>query len=272
MISSRPIGAFDSGVGGLSVLAAIRQELPGESVLYVADSGYAPYGDRSPAFIERRAMAIVEFLEHEGAKAVVVACNTVTGVAVAALRARFAFPIVAIEPAIKPAVAETSSRVVGVLATSVTLSSPNVGKLVDRHGAGVEVIMQPCPGFVELVEKGVLSGDVARRLVEQHVRPVLDRGADTLVLGCTHYPFLAQVIRDVAGPGVTIIDPSIPVARELRRRLAESGLLASEDSTATERFWSSGPPEEMRAVMPRLWTSAGEVAALPESYREGDRR
>ncbi len=261
-----PIGVFDSGVGGLSVLRAIREELPAERVLYVADSGFAPYGDRSEGYIEARAHAIVEFLEHEGAKAVVVACNTVTSVAVAALRARFTMPIVAIEPAIKPAVAATASRVVGVLATSVTLASPNVSKLVNAHGSGVDVIMQACPGFVELVERGVLGGDEAVALVERHVRPVLARGADTLVLGCTHYPFLLPAIRSVAGPDVAILDPSEPVARELRRRLTTAGLLAPEATAASERFFTSGEPVQVATVMQQLWSAPVTVTALPPAY------
>ncbi len=263
---ARPIGVFDSGVGGLSVLRAIRDELPAESVLYVADSGFAPYGDRSERYIEARAHALVEFLQREGAKAVVVACNTVTSVAVAALRSRFNLPIVAIEPAIKPAVAASASRVVGVLATSVTLASPNVNKLVNAHGSGVDVIMQACPGFVELVERGTLDGGEAVAVVERHVRPVLARGADTLVLGCTHYPFLAPVIRAVAGPEVAILDPSGPVARELRRRLAAAGLLAPEGRAATERFVTSGRPEQVAAVMRQLWSHPVAVEPLPAAY------
>jgi hypothetical protein len=161
---ARPIGVFDSGVGGLSVLKAIRRELPGENVLYVADSGYAPYGDRTKEFIEERAIAVVDFLRGEGVKAVVVACNTATGVSVETLRSRYDFPIVAMEPAVKTAVTTTRTRIVGVLATARTLSSSNFLRLVDRHGAGVQVLVQPCPRLVEQVENGELATTATRSL------------------------------------------------------------------------------------------------------------
>jgi glutamate racemase len=195
-----PIGVFDSGVGGLSVLRAIRDELPGEHLVYVADSGCAPYGERSAAFVVERALTITEFLVRQGAKAIVVACNTATGAAVESLRARFTIPIVAIEPAVKPAAARTQSRVVGVLATTGTLSSPNVGKLLANYGADVEFVIQPCPGLADRVEKGDLDSGQTRELVRRYVQPIVGKGADILVLGCTHYPFLRPIIEEVAGP------------------------------------------------------------------------
>jgi glutamate racemase len=265
----RPIGVFDSGVGGLSVLRAIRRELPAEDVVYVADSGYAPYGDRTKEFIEERAVAIVEFLRGDGVKAVVVACNTATAVAVEMLRARYDFPIVAMEPAIKPAVTTTRTGIVGVLATSRTLSSSNFLKLVDKHGAGVRVLVQPCPRLVEQVENGELGSDATRALVEEYVRPVLSKGADTLVLGCTHYPFLRPLIEEIAGPGVTLIDPAVPVARELRRRLESEHLLAAASRQGTERFWSSGPTGTVEAVIGDLWMARVEVRALPGRTSHG---
>jgi glutamate racemase len=260
---ARPIGVFDSGVGGLSVLKAIRRELPGEDVLYVADSGYAPYGDRTTEFIEERAIAVVDFLRDEGVKAVVVACNTATGVSVETLRSRYDFPIVAMEPAIKTAVTATRTRIVGVLATARTLSSSNFLRLVDRHGAGVQVLVQPCPRLVEQVENGELATTATRSLVEEYVRPVLAKGADTLVLGCTHYAFLRPLIEEIAGSQVSLIDPAVPVARELRRRLEAEQLLAPETDQGTERFWSSGPPEAVQPVIAQLWTNPVEVHPLP---------
>jgi glutamate racemase len=266
---ARPIGVFDSGVGGLSVLRAIRRELPAEDVLYVADSGYAPYGDRTQEFIEERAIAIVDFLQAEGVKAVVVACNTATGVAVETLRSRFAFPIVAMEPAVKTAVTATRSRIVGVLATARTLSSSNFLRLVDRHGAGVQVLVQPCPRLVEQVENGELATAATRSLVEEYVRPVVAKGADTLVLGCTHYAFLRPLIEEVAGAEVSLIDPAVPVARELRRRLEAGQLLALETDTGTERFWSSGPPGAVESVIAQLWMNPVEVRPLPAKADQG---
>jgi glutamate racemase len=257
--SERPIGVFDSGVGGVSVLREIRRALPAEDLIYLADSAYTPYGDRPAAVITERSIAMVTLLEREGVKAVVVACNTATGIAVDALRARFQMPIIAIEPAVKPAAARTRSGVVGVLATTQTLLSERFSRLVETHAAGVRVVTQPSPGLVERVESGELSTAATRSLVEQYVRPLLDRGADTIVLGCTHYPFLGAVIQDVAGPAVTVIDPAVAVAKELRRRLEAGGLLMADGRTGTERFWTTGPPEQSQAVIAQLWGRPIEV-------------
>jgi glutamate racemase len=261
--SDRPIGVFDSGVGGVSVLREIRRELPAEDLIYLADSAYTPYGDRSAALITERSIAMVTLLEREGVKAVVVACNTATGIAVDTLRARFTLPIVAIEPAVKPAASTTRSGVVGVLATTQTLASERFSKLVDAHAAGVRVMTQPSPGLVEVVEAGELSTASTRSLIERYVRPLLDQGADTIVLGCTHYPFLSAVIQDVAGPNVTVIDPAVAVARELRRRLQSGGLLAPATRIGSERFWTTGPPAQSQTVIAQLWGSRVEVTSAP---------
>ena len=263
--SERPVGVFDSGVGGMSVLREIRRALPAEDLIYLADSAYTPYGDRPAAVITERAIAMVTLLEGEGVKAVVVACNTATGIAVDALRARFAMPIIAIEPAVKPAAARTRSGVVGVLATTQTLASERFSKLVETHAAGVRVVTQPAPGLVERVEAGELSTAPTRSLVERYVKPLVDNGADTIVLGCTHYPFLAAVIQDVAGSGVTVIDPAVSVARELRRRLEGGGLLAPNTRLGRERFWTTGPVEQSQAVIAQLWGSAIEVTRVPSA-------
>jgi glutamate racemase len=252
-----PVGVFDSGVGGLSVLRAIRQELPSEDLIYAGDSGFAPYGDKSHDFVQSRATAITEFLIREGSKAVVVACNTATGIAVDLLRSQFPdIPIVAIEPAVKPAAAKTTSGVVGVLATTGTLASPNVTRLLNKYGVDVEILTQAGTGLVEQVEQGDLSSDRTRALVEKYVRPLLDKGADVLVLGCTHYPFLTAAIRDVAGAGVEIMDPATAVARELRRRLEKASLLSQRSSGGTERFLTTGDPYAVSPIMSRLWGSA----------------
>jgi glutamate racemase len=266
MSAEDPVGIFDSGVGGLSVLREIRRELPNEDLLYVADSGYAPYEGQSDEMIRKRAIAIAQFLVGESAKAIVVACNTATGVAVDALRSRLPMPVVAIEPALKPAVRSTRSTVVGVLATRQTLSSPRFLKLLATYGADVRILPQSCPGLVEQVENGDLSSAATRSLVERYVGPLLAEGADTLVLGCTHYPFLAPVIRAVAGPSVTIVDPSAAVARELRRRLQASGLLSGRAQPGTERFWTSGPPERVQDVVAQLWANDVDVREVPSGF------
>ena len=247
-----PIGIFDSGVGGLSVLREIRRELPHESLLYVADSGHAPYGDKPAAFIQARSVAVARALVERGAKAVVVACNTATGAAVGVLRQTFPLPIVAIEPAVKPAAAATRSGVVGVMATSVTLSSTNLLRLVGQYPAPGGTEMQACPGLVEQVERGDLDSTVTRELVERYVRPLVGKGADTIVLGCTHYAFLEPVIRDVAGAGVAVIDPAPAVARELRRRLSSASILAPDDAVATETYLTTGDAAQASRVMSQL--------------------
>ncbi|MDP1774427.1 MAG: glutamate racemase [Methylobacter sp.] len=263
MNAANPIGVFDSGVGGLSVLHEIRRALPGEDLLYVADSGHAPYGDKSQQFIEARSIAITEFLVNRQAKAIVVACNTATGAAVTALRSRFSMPIIAMEPAVKPAAENTQSGVIGVMATSRTLASDNFVKLFARYGEDVEILGQACPGLVEQVEAGDLSGDKTRLLLEQYVLPLLERGADTLVLGCTHYPFLAPLIQEIAGAGVAVIDSAAAVARQLRRRLEVGDLLADGDRVGTECFWTSGAPDKAQALVTQLWKADVEVSSLP---------
>jgi len=265
MNAASPIGVFDSGVGGLSVLHEIRRALPGENLLYVADSAHAPYGDKSQQFIEERSIAITEFLISRNAKAIVVACNTATGAAITTLRSRFSMPIIAMEPAVKPAAANTQSGVIGVLATSRTLASDNFVKLFARYGEDAEILGQACPGLVEQVEAGDLSGDKTRLLLERYVLPLLERGADTLVLGCTHYPFLAPLIQQIAGPGVSVIDSAAAVARQLRHRLEAGHLLADESAAGTECFWTSGVLAKAKPLVAQLWRTETEVCALPAS-------
>jgi glutamate racemase len=261
------IGVFDSGVGGLSVLRAIREHRPADDLVYVADSGFAPYGDRDAAFIVARAEPIARFLVGLGVDAVVVACNTATVVAVDALRAWCPVPVVAIEPAIKPAAALTRTGTVGVLATRQTLASPSVARLRARFGGGVRFVLQACPGWVEQVENADLEGPVTRSLVERHLLPVLSEGADTLVLGCTHYPFLAPLIRACAGPQVSIIDPSQAVARELSRRLVAAGGTAAATgdplSPGGVRCFTSADPARTAAVLVQLWGGVAAVEGLP---------
>lgn len=258
-----PVAVFDSGVGGLSVLLEIRRQLPHEDLLYAADSGHAPYGDKPARVIEERAHAIVDFFVRQGAKAVVVACNTATGIAVDALRSRWPMPIVGIEPAIKPAVAATKSGVVGVLATSQTIASARFARLIETFGGGVEVLPQPCPGIVEQVEQGEADSEQTRTLLAGYVGPLIARGADTLVLGCTHYPFVAAAIQAIAGPGVLVINPAAAVARELRRRLEQHALVTPSARAGTMAFWTSGAPGRLQEVLRSLGIEGGDVQQLP---------
>lgn len=258
-----PVGVFDSGMGGLSVLREIRKALPAEDLLYVADSGYAPYGDRPREFIRSRSAAIADFFLRSRVKAMVVACNTVTGVAIEDLRARCPVPVVAIEPAIKPAAGMTKSGVVGVLATRRTIDSPRVSRLISLYGNGVRVLLQPCPGLVELVERAELAGPATGALVERYVAPMLEMGADTIVLGCTHYPFLVPLIQEITGPGVIVLDPAAAVARELGRRLTAGRIASPSTRKGVEKFWTSGPVDHARWVIGELWGGRPEVRRLP---------
>ncbi|MFU8787421.1 MAG: glutamate racemase [Methylobacter sp.] len=258
-----PIGIFDSGVGGLSVLQEIRRTLPGEHLLYVADSAHAPYGDKSQQFIETRSIALSEFLLGQNVKAIVVACNTATGAAVTTLRSRFAMPIIAMEPAVKPAATHTRSGVIGVLATRRTLASDNFVRLFARYGSDVQILGQACPGLVEQVEAGDLSGAKTRLLLERYLLPLLEQKADMIVLGCTHYPFLAPLIQDIAGTSVTVIDSAAAVARQLQRRLEVADLLADTARSGAECFWTSGLPDKVQPLVSQLWQANVKVSALP---------
>ena len=262
-----PVGVFDSGVGGLSVFQRIRADLPHEQLLYVADSGHAPYGNKPDELIIQRSFAITEFLLEQGAKAVVAACNTATATAIAQLRAHFDIPIIGIEPAVKPAVAMTRSGAVGILATGNTVRSDKFAHLLDQHGHRARVLVQPCPGLADCVEQGELSGPRPRALLERYLTPLLSANVDTLVLGCTHYPFLIPLIQQLTGPEVTILDPSPAVARQLRRQLETKGLLVDHSTVGNERYFTSGALEPTAGVMAQLLAESVNLEALPERFR-----
>ncbi|WP_286785662.1 MULTISPECIES: glutamate racemase [Pseudomonas] len=259
MTDVAPVGVFDSGVGGISVLREIRARLPAESLLYVADSGHVPYGEKSPEFIRERSRLISEFLLARGAKALVLACNTATVAAVADLRERYPdLPIVGMEPAVKPAARATRSGVVGVLATSGTLKSAKFAALLDRFATDVRVVTQPCPGLVELIEAGELQGEATRALLSRYVEPLLAEGCDTLILGCTHYPFLRPLLAQLLPPSVALVDTGEAVARRLEHLLDEHGLRRAEGA-ASARFFTSGDPVRLEALLPVLWGERSEV-------------
>ena len=266
MSSSRTIGVFDSGVGGLSVLHHIRETLPDARLIYVADSAHVPYGDKTPDYIEARSLALTQFLIEQGAEAIVIACNTATAAAAAPLRARYALPIVAMEPAVKPAVAATRSGVVGVLATIGTLESARFAALLEKYAGEVEIVTQGCPGLVESVERGDLHGTEARQLIERYTAPLLARGADTLILGCTHYPFLATLIREVVGAQIALVDTGAAVARELKRRISAE-LPAGNGGVASDEFYTSGDAVHATRIMSLLWGCSVEVQGLPHAFK-----
>jgi glutamate racemase len=257
------VGVYDSGVGGLSVLRALRAVLPKESFIYVADSHHAPYGDRTPQFVQQRAEHVARFLFAQGAKALVIACNTASVVAARHLRAIHSAPIVAMEPAIKPGAQMSRSRVVVVMATVNTIRSESVAQLCRLHGADARLILLPCPGLADLVEQGQLHGDVTRGVLEQLLRPGLTAGADTIVLGCTHYAFLTEEIARVAGPAVNIVEPSQAVARQLARVLQASAPVLNAGPPATV-FYTSGVPDKLENFLSLIGEPPSEVRVLPE--------
>lgn len=253
MSDPRPIGVFDSGLGGLSVLREITRLLPQERAIYVADSGHCPYGGKSQDEILARATAITEFLLARGAKLIVVACNTATIAAVEALRATYSVSFVGMEPAVKPAVAATRSGVIGVLATGAALAGSKLHRLIDAHAGSVRVITQPCPGLVECVERGALDGAETRALLRRYTEPLRAAGADTIVLGCTHYPFLRPALADLLGPEVRLLDTGEAVARRVASLLAREQLQAPATSSGGVDWFTSGDPAAMIEVGARLW-------------------
>lgn len=247
-----PIGIFDSGVGGLSVLQAIRQELPAEDLLYVADAAYVPYGNKSRELIQKRCLLLGEFLSSQGAKAVVVACNTATAAGIQRMRSCLQIPVLGMEPGIKPAVAASSNKAIGILATQGTLQSSRYQELVQRYRQDCQIHTRACSGLVELIEQGRLQDAQTLELLRAFILPLVQQGADTLVLGCTHYPLLLEQIQNLAGKGVTIIDTGLPLARHLRNRLLQAGLLAQRESKGGLSIYSTGRTQGLQDIAGRL--------------------
>ncbi len=267
MSTVRTIGVFDSGVGGLSVLHHIRATLPDARLIYVADSAHVPYGDKPANYITQRSHTLTDFLINQGVEAIVIACNTATAAAAASLRSQHQLPIIGMEPAVKPAVAATQSGVVGVLATIGTLESARFAALLGRYGEEVEIVTQGCPGLVEQVERGELNSDRTRELITRYTAPLLARGADTLILGCTHYPFLAPLIREVIGDDITLIDTGAAVARELKRRVVSElpNHTTQIGKYHAPTFYTSGNDVSATRIMSVLWGNSVIAHTLPPS-------
>ncbi|MEJ2611977.1 MAG: glutamate racemase [Candidatus Thiodiazotropha sp.] len=264
MSSDHPIGIFDSGIGGLSVLEHIRKLLPLENLIYVSDRGHLPYGNKHYDYILKRSQTISEFLLGQEVKAIVIACNTATAVAVGHLRQTYTLPIIGMEPGVKPAIRQSRSGLIGVLATQGTLTSRKFQALLRQHANGAEIIFCPCHGWVEAIEHNGHDHQETHKLVKQQLEPILEAGADTLVLGCTHYPFLRATIENIAGTDISIIDTGPAVARQLYRRLADQNLLSKEPSAGSETFWCSAATEQTQELLTKLRNKPTLVKALPE--------
>lgn len=255
-----PIGIFDSGVGGLSVLRAIREQMPEESVVYFGDQGHIPYGPRPMAQIRSFSEAITRFLLEQNSKVIVVACNTASAAALKYLREKFpVVSFVGMEPAVKPAAENTQTGKVGVLATPATFEGALYASVVERFANGVELFQNTCSGLVQQIEQGNLDGPETRAILEDALLPMLEKNIDTVVLGCTHYPFVIPLIQQIVGENVRVIDPAPSVAKQVRRVLEAKGTKRESSAQAGARFYTSGDPDQLRSVLPGLLGESGEV-------------
>lgn len=246
------IGIFDSGCGGLSVYRELIKVLPQEQYHYFSDNAHCPYGEKSALYIQRRGRFITEFLLDKGADIIVVACNTATAAAIATLRAEYPdVPFVGMEPAVKPAALGTQSGVIGVLATAGTLKGSKYLNTRGLYESDVRIVEHVGQGFVELVERGVLDGPEAEEVVRTSLQPLLDQGADTIVLGCTHYPFLQPLIERLSGPDVRVIDPAPAVARQTVKVLEQRGVPVGIGPFSVE-LHASGDPSPLNRLFASL--------------------
>ena len=257
---ARPIAVFDSGVGGISVLKHIHHLLPNEHLIYVADSLNAPYGNKSTSEIKTRCFTIADFLLEKNVKALDVACNTATAAAIDSMRAQYSLPIIGMEPAVKPAAEASKTGVIGVLATTGTLKSVQFSALLESYGRNVEVVTQACIGLVECIERGELNDESTRVLLQQYCQPLLDEGADTIVLGCTHYPLLKPLIQELVGENVVLIDTGAAVANQLKSRLLEQQLLAADNQISSINFWSNSVSANVENLIAQLWGEPVKVS------------
>lgn len=263
-----PIGIFDSGVGGLSVLRAIRAQLPDEAIVYFGDQRHVPYGPRPMAQVRQFSAGITNFLLSRNSKIVVVACNAASAAALTSLRREFAdLPFVGMEPAVKPAAEETLTGVVGVLATPATFQGALFASVVERFAAGVQLLQSTCPGLVERIEAGDLDGPRTRSILAEALEPMLKRNIDCIVLACTHYPFVIPVIQQIVGDKVRVIDPAPAIARQTGRLLESNGLTRRGEARGDMEFFTSGGPDPMRALLPRLLGESGVVSSV--SWTDG---
>lgn len=261
--SNSPIGIFDSGVGGISVLRAIRQKLMYESIIYVGDQGHIPYGPRPMEQIRNFSEAITTFLLERQAKIIVVACNTASAAALQHLRQQFPdVQFVGMEPAVKPAAEYTRTGKVGVLATPATFQGALYASVVERFANGVELFQDTCPGLVQQIEAGNLTGRKTRQILEDALMPMLEKNIDTVVLGCTHYPFVIPLIQQIVGNHVRVIDPAPAVAKQTERILQTKALCSTTDSKGKIVFYTSGEVQALKALLPLLLNESAEIETI----------
>jgi glutamate racemase len=261
--NAAPIGAFDSGVGGLSVLRTIREQLPGEDLIYIADQAHVPYGPRGLSEVRRLSEGITRFLMEQGSKLIVIPCNTASAAALHSLRAQFPeFLFVGMEPAVKPAAEHTETGVVGVLATPTTFGGELYASVVERFGQGVTILQDACPGLVTEIEAGRANGTAASRILKDALEPMLAKGLDTVVLGCTHYPFAFDTIREIVGEDVRLIDPAPAIARRVQQLLTEFDMGNPKSAGGQTRYFTSGDAAQMKQRIRELLGEAANVESV----------
>ena len=266
-MNNAPIGIFDSGLGGLTVARAVIDKLPDEEIIYLGDTEHTPYGSRAIAQVRSLTLSALDELASRGVKALVIACNTATAVCAESLRAELSMPVVGIEPAVLPGARTTRTGIIGVMATTKTLASAKYRHLKSIAPKEVRIIDCPCPGLMDCVEAGEFRTPHTMALLREYVEPLVEAGADTLVLGCTHYPFLSDAIRLTAGPGIRLIDPAPAVARQLKRRLDEPGLLNDTKKAPARIFCTTDANEARERILRLLWTDNAVLQKLDGSVR-----
>ena len=262
-LTKNPIGVFDSGVGGLSVLRAMRALMPAENMIYVGDQGHVPYGPRSMEQIQNFSEGITNFLLYNKSKLIVVACNTASAAALKYLRGKFSgVTFVGMEPAVKPAAETTQTGKVGVLATPATFQGALYASVVERFGTSVKLFQHTCPGLVGQIEKGELHSSVTRAILEEALRPMLDENIDTVVLGCTHYPFVIPLIQEIVGDQVRVIDPAPAVARQVGRLLDLMRLRNTPGTVGRLKIFTSGDVNIVESILPKLLSESVNVSLV----------
>lgn len=263
LTSSLRVGVFDSGVGGLSVLREICKTIPSVSVIYVADQMHVPYGPRPAAEVRAFSIEITRFLLSRGARLIVVACNTASAVALKELRNLWPeVPFVGMEPAIKPAAEATHTGVVGVLATPATFQGELYASVVERFAGGVKILQDTCPGLVNQIEAGELDSPATESILRRALEPMLAQGLDTVVMGCTHYPFVIPLIQRITGPMVRVIDPAPAVARQAERLLRDRGWLEAHSGMSAREMFTSGDPGKFSDLLRQLIQMDSEAKGL----------
>jgi glutamate racemase len=253
MQRTSPIGVFDSGIGGLSVLRAIRELLPGEAIIYFGDSAHLPYGEKSLEEVNRYTEEVVRFLLEKNCKLIVIACNTASAAALKNLRLKHpGVQFVGMEPAVKPAAEQTQSGVVGVIATTATFQGELFASVVERFAQNVKVLHQPCPGLVQQIEAGKLDDAETEQMLRGWLEPMMKQGIDTLVLGCTHYPFVTKTIKKIVGEKVRVIDPSPAIARRVKFLLEEMNLPNEQAGEGEVVYYTTGETVKFNEFLKQL--------------------